>query len=256
MGRSIVYCAICGCPFEDFLENHSSGVYNITIPPSQIEVRKKTDSALTCQFTYFHKYLEKFRVIGKSTFTYVLQPAQSARPSLPFFAAITHLILLFQSRHETETSETPFGVSPPAHDAEFRSCFIEGRDSHGSEFSCWKGRGWKLLEKRPPGTVLYPLHEACIDTVRRVAQYNGSYDAPDNTMDYTSLQGYYEALLRLHDRLTSWPYDDPDAEEQLGRFYVVAFEYGSYKLEWEHQYYGAARFADGSYWDWVPGWEV
>ena len=75
-------------------------------------------------------------------------------------------------------------------------------------------------------------------------------------MDYTSLQGYYEALLRLHDRLTSWPYDDPDAEEQLSRVYYGPFEYGRYALEWEHGYYGAARFATGLGWDWVREWEV
>ena len=180
----------------------------------------------------------------------------SARLSRPSSIAETHLIPLFKSRHDMETSETPFGVSPPAHNAEFRSCFIEGRDSYGSEFSCSSGKGWMLLEKRPLGTVLYPLHETCIDTVRRVAKYNGLCKAQSKTMDYTSLQGYYEAILRLHDRLTDWPYGDPDAEEQLSKFHAYPSEYGAYSLAWEHQYYGAARFGDGSEWFWVPGWEV
>lgn len=138
------------------------------------------------------KCLANFRVICKSTFT-----------------------------HDTETSKTPFGVSPPAHVAEFRCCFIEGRNSYGFEFSCWEGKRWQLLEKRALGSVLYPLHQTCIETVRRVAQYNRLCNAPHNTVDHTSLQGYYEALLRLHDPLTSWPYDDPGAEEQLSRFMLI-----------------------------------
>ena len=42
MGRSIVYCPICGCPFEDVLENSSSeGAYDSNISPqSQTKVRK------------------------------------------------------------------------------------------------------------------------------------------------------------------------------------------------------------------------
>lgn len=180
----------------------------------------------------------------------------STSPTSPSSLIKTHLILLFESSNDTETSKTPFGISPPARKAEFGCCFIEGRDSYGSEFSCWNGKRWELLEKGTSGTVLYPLHETCIEIVRRVAQYNRSCNAPYNTVDYTSLQGYYEALLRLHDRLTSWPWDDPDAEEQLSRFHPYPTEYGSYKLEWEHQYYGAARFADGSGWDWAPEWEV
>ena len=113
-----------------------------------------------------------------------------------------------------------------------------------------------LLEKRASGTVLYPLHETCIETLQRIAQYNALRNAPCDAMDYISLQGYYEALLRLHDRLTSWPYGCSDAEEQLSRFHAYPFEYGSFALEWEHQYYGAARFANGSDWDWSPEWEV
>ena len=133
---------------------------------------------------------------------------------------------------------------------------IQGRESYDSDFSCWNGKRWKLLEKTALGTVLYPLHESCIEIVRRIGQYNKLFKASYSAVDYTSLQSYYDALLRLHDRLTQWPYDDPDAEEQLEKFYAYPTEYGSYKLEWEHQYYGAARFAYGSGWNWAPGWEV
>ena len=155
-----------------------------------------------------------------------------------------------------ETSDTPFEVSPPAYGAEFGCCSIQGRESYGSNFSCWGGKRWKVLVKAGRGVVLYPLHEACIEIVRRVGQFNKLCNAPSAISNYTSLEGYYEALLRLHDRLTSWPYGDPDLEEQLEKFHPYPGEYGSYKLEWEHQYYGAARFADGSGWSWTPEWEV
>ena len=169
---------------------------------------------------------------------------------------IIQLTICRGSSQDPETLKTSFGISPPAHVAEFRCCLIQGRQSYGSDFSCWEGKRWKLLEKSASGTVLYPLHETCIEIMRRIGRYNKMSNAPHQSLDFTSVQGYYEALLRIHDRLTSWPYDDPDAEKQLERFHAYPTEYGSYKLEWEHQYYGAARFADGSDWSWVPEWEV
>ena len=77
---------------------------------------EKTDPALTSQFTYLHKYLENFRVIGKSTFMYVLlQPAQSARPSWPQSLTKTRLILCYLNqdmrrkppRHHSESHLLP-----------------------------------------------------------------------------------------------------------------------------------------------------
>ena len=112
MGRSIVYCPICGCPFEDVLENCSSeGAYDSTISSRSHTKVRRDKPALTSQFTYLHKYLENFRVIGKSTFTYVLlQPAQSARPSPPQSLAKTHLTL----RHFNQDTRQ----KPPRHHSE------------------------------------------------------------------------------------------------------------------------------------------
>ena len=96
----------------------------------------------------------------------------------------------------------------------------------------------------------------CIEILRRIGQYNRFCEAAYSSVDYASFQGYYGAFLSLHDRLTSWPYDDPDAEEQLEESHAYPTEYGSYILEWEHQYYGAARFPDESDWDWAQEWKA
>ena len=72
---------------------------------------------------------------------------------------------------------------------------------------------------------------------------------------YGALEDYYNAMVRLTERNTEWPWDTPLAEE-LSRSFAYSEEYGSYKLEWEHLYYGAARFADGQSWCIEPGWEV
>jgi len=73
---------------------------------------------------------------------------------------------------------------------------------------------------------------------------------------YGSLESYYDALLRLHERNTEYPYGT-DIEEEVARYNAYPSEYGHYKLEWEHRYYGAARFAGGSSWGlFEPGWEV
>lgn len=64
---------------------------------------------------------------------------------------------------------------------------------------------------------------------------------------YGSLENYYEALLRLHECNTKYPYGT-EIEEEVAKHTDYPCEYGGYKLEWEHRYYGADRFAEGSSW--------
>lgn len=74
---------------------------------------------------------------------------------------------------------------------------------------------------------------------------------------FTRLASYYEALLHLHDRNTEYAYEshsDPPQEQGLHEPYRA--DYGRYRLEWEHGYYGGTRFADGSTWYMEPRWEV
>ncbi|KAL6713503.1 hypothetical protein ACLMJK_008968 [Lecanora helva] len=90
----------------------------------------------------------------------------------------------------------------------------------------------------------------------RIANWHlqNKIDSNSTSFKYTTLEAYYEALLRLHDRNTEYPYGT-DIEEEVAKYTAYPGEYGSYKLEWEHQYYGASRFADGSSWWSEPGWE-
>jgi len=62
-------------------------------------------------------------------------------------------------------------------------------------------------------------------------------------------------LLRLHERNTEYPYGT-EIEDQIAKYTAYPSEYGQYKLEWEHRYYGADSFAGGSSWDFEAGWEV
>lgn len=81
-----------------------------------------------------------------------------------------------------------------------------------------------------------PLHDACLEILQRVSLRNATCG---NTR-YGSLQGHYKAMLRLH----------------LSRYNVLPEEYGSYRFEWEHLYYGAARFTNSWTWCIESGWEV
>ena len=62
-------------------------------------------------------------------------------------------------------------------------------------------------------------------------------------------------MLRLHECYTEWPWDTPLAEE-LSCYIAYPEEYGSFKLVWEHLYYGSAKFANGCSWCIEPGWEI
>ena len=158
---------------------------------------------------------------------------------------------------EHEDSGSSFEISGPAENAEFRSVSIRGHKWAASEWSCFDGLKWRVLDKNDNGVVLYPVHDACLSIIERIAarrsQCERNADGPSSK--YATLEGYYEGLLRLHDRNTEYPYGT-EIEDEVAKFTAYPSEYGSYKLEWEHQYYGASRFADGSAWSFVPGWEV
>ena len=78
---------------------------------------------------------------------------------------------------------------------------------------------------------------------------------PDSLAKHTSLKSYYETLTRVHERLTELPDDESSDAEQC--IYEPWFaSYGGCKLEWNHGYYGAARFTDTAAWYMVSGWEV
>ena len=121
----------------------------------------------------------------------------------------------------------------------------------GNFNSSLESRKWTVLQKNRSGIVIYPLHDACLAIMQHVSH---SHATRGNTR-YGTLEGYYSAMLRLHEHNTVYPYDTP-LEEEVSRYTAYPGEYGSYKLEWEHQYYGAARFANGSSWCIEPGWEV
>ena len=158
---------------------------------------------------------------------------------------------------EKELSQSPFSVSAPASNAEFRSVYIDSRGSGSSEWTCWNGSKWKVFDKNDAGFALYPIHDACLEITHRIAHQHLLYNphSGSRSPEYTSVEAYYGALLRLHERNTQYPYDT-EIEDEVAKFTPYPGEYGAYKLEWEHQYYGAARFADGSSWSFEPGWEV
>jgi len=158
---------------------------------------------------------------------------------------------------EHHDSSLDFETSGPASNAEFRSVSIKGQNSGASEWSCFDGRKWKVFEKNDNGVVLYPIHDACLWIMDRVAarRSQNKHDTDGTLPKCATLEAHYEALLRLHDRNTEYPYGT-DIEDEVAKITAYPSEYGSYKLEWEHQYYGASSFADGSWWAFESGWEV
>lgn len=137
---------------------------------------------------------------------------------------------------EPEPPTPPFKVSQPASNAEYGQCVIENAEPKQSE---WKAgnNSWVLYRKNVSGTALLPVHETCITIVRNIAGFHSQNRAHARNPKFSSLQGYYEALLRLYDRLTEWPFEQPELEDQLCSIYLEPTIYGSTKLEWEHQYY-------------------
>ena len=150
-----------------------------------------------------------------------------------------------------ESGDLLFSVSAPASDAEFRAVYIGDtitNEKNESEWASFSGRKWKILEQNEAGIVLYPMHDVCIAITEKMASRHSA-----RKEKYATLESYYEAMLRLHERNTVPP---PLPEEQAGQYNPGRAEYGQYKLEWEHGYYGTERFADGSDWWIQPGWEV
>ena len=88
-----------------------------------------------------------------------------------------------------------------------------------------------------------------------MARLNLQRAKPDSIPKHASLKSYYETLIRVHERLTEFPYEDY-LDQEYDVYEPVHASYGYSKLEWDHGYYGAARFADGSTWYMEPGWEV
>ena len=175
-------------------------------------------------------------------------------------AAFTYYTLCFPSVHlsdisprESRNNGNPtFAVSPPAGEAEFRSVYIAHTDPATSEWGCVAGVKWRIFDQNDDGVVLYPVHDACIFFMQKMAHLNLQSAKPGSLAKHTSLKSYYETLIRVHERLTEFPHEDQ--EQYLFEPWHV--NYGYSKLEWDHGYYGAARFADGSTWYMEPGWEV
>ena len=157
---------------------------------------------------------------------------------------------------ESPNHDNPtFAVSPPASEAEFRSVYIADTDPSASEWGCRNGTKWSVYDQNDDGVVLYPIHDACIFFMQKMAHLNLQRAKPDSRAKHTSLKSYYETLICVHERLTEFP-DEESLDEELHMFEPWHANYGYSKLEWDHGYYGAARFADGSTWYMEPGWEV
>ena len=117
------------------------------------------------------------------------------------------------------------------------------------------GLKWSVFDQDEDGVVLYPVHDACIFVLRKMACRNHQRAKPNSRGKYINLESYYQTLIHLHERLTEYPYDEYSDQEQ-DQYAPYHADYGRYKLEWDHGYYGAARYADGLTWDVEPSWEV
>lgn len=102
-----------------------------------------------------------------------------------------------------------------------------------------KGRKWQVFEQDEAGVVLYPIHDACLHIMAQISRRN-SRQAKKSSTAFTDVETYYQAMLRLHLRNT------------IGG----DLDFAAFGLEWEHQYYGARKFADGFSWNPCLGLEV
>ena len=163
-------------------------------------------------------------------------------PSLPWEdSVITSKYLILHSGAREFPGE-PFAISPRA-EQDGRRCVIQGRSPRDSIWASEHGRTWRVFEKRDRMDPLLPIHNACIALVSEITQ-NG---LSTSTVEYKCLMDYYKALVRLFERLTEWPWEQPELIAQLEHIGKTSTTYGSEGLDWEHGSYGWA-FGDLSDW--------
>lgn len=95
----------------------------------------------------------------------------------------------------------------------------------------------RLLLKDDAGDVMFPVHDACIKVVQNFTRFQSGARTTAVPSDHALLRSHYEAFIRLYDRLTTWPYNQPELVDQLERTYRSPGFYGYGRLEWEHCYY-------------------
>lgn len=74
-----------------------------------------------------------------------------------------------RSRGLQENYETGSAVSPPASEAEFCSVYITDTAPMTSDWGCMNWTKWRVFDQDDAGVVLYPVQDACIDVMQKMA---------------------------------------------------------------------------------------
>ena len=130
-----------------------------------------------------------------------------------------------------ESPDQAFSISPPGQEAYAGSCEIAGRASKDSLWAQNGGILWRLLDAGvdKASAPLFPIHDACIAMVQIVAASHASTKLPSNR-NFTLLEDYHDASIRLFERLTEWPWEQPKLIDQLEEVGGDSCGYGP--LDW------------------------
>ena len=95
-------------------------------------------------------------------------------------------------------------------------------------------------------SMLLPIHEACLDLIRRMCRVRQEQNQDPSVDRPTTLSAFCDALRQRKVKNDM----DPDVSHSVDRYYA-----NSGGIEWSHDYYGARQFWTDE-WDTEPGWEV
>lgn len=91
------------------------------------------------------------------------------------------MLTLTRGEPEPEPHTTLSTMSPPASDAEYNTCIVEGTDLAKSDFEI----------ATPSGSVLLPVYEACLIIVQVLAGFHATKSSAWNS-SIASLESYFE----------------------------------------------------------------
>ena len=102
------------------------------------------------------------------------------------------------------------------------------------------------VNKSDTESMLLPIHEACLDSIRRMCQIRQKENLDSSVHKPATLIAFCDALRQRKVKNDT----DPDVSHSVDRYYG-----NSGGIEWPHDYYGARQFWTDE-WDTEPGWEV
>ena len=103
----------------------------------------------------------------------------------------------------------------------------------------------KVISRSDDGDVIFPIHDRCVDIVRRVLLRRAQLASPESSQSEGSMKKFYELLVQQNESNIA---QSRDIGSAAGGHRVG--DYADYGIEYDHDYYGARQ-----YWE-FDGWQT